>query len=247
MTLGWGESQPDFAEQWLAAKEAIWKRCLWRTDGHVQDAEDLLQLTAVKAFRGYRSFRGDASFRTWACVIAERVADDAFEVRLRRARREEPLDADRHAPAVAGPDEAVLDGDAWVRAAIAAARSAGALKPAEAGILLDRLNDPDSTWAEFGAKYGKRGEACAQRHGRAVTTLRMVLMVGQPELFGGLDAIAAACGRAGLTPAEESAFHAVVLDGRPRRRRGTESALRSACHKVVRALGKKFPPTMSSG
>lgn len=45
-------------------------RLALRMLGDEDEAEDLLQETMVRAFRGLRSFRGDASFGTWLYAIA---------------------------------------------------------------------------------------------------------------------------------------------------------------------------------
>ena len=49
------------------------------------DVEEMVQETVLRAFRSYPSFRGEATFLTWACAILARVAADANR---RRARAE---------------------------------------------------------------------------------------------------------------------------------------------------------------
>ena len=221
--------------------------CLKRTAGHLHDAEDLLQETAARAWRGYPTFRGNSTFVTWVTRIAERAADDQVGVRRRRVD-EVPLDADKHAGAVAGADQQALAGAAgrWLRDAISVARSYGGISERDALLLSGRLDHPEFDWAGLGALNGLSGEACAQAYGRAITQLRMTLLVNAPDMFGGLAAIAAACARAAasprdpLTPGEEAGFRAVVLEHRGYRRKGWLNALRSACHKVVRELDKDF-------
>src|SRR6202789_2119621 len=49
------------------------------------DAEDLVQDTFLKAYRGLLSFRGDASFYSWLHRIAINVARTAFHLHARNA------------------------------------------------------------------------------------------------------------------------------------------------------------------
>jgi RNA polymerase sigma-70 factor (ECF subfamily) len=48
-------------------------RLALRALGNREEAEDVQQETFVQAYRKLRSFRGDASFRTWVCAIAVRL------------------------------------------------------------------------------------------------------------------------------------------------------------------------------
>ena len=56
----------------------------YRFLGSLQDAEDAAQETALRAWRGRETYRGDASMRTWLHRIATRVCLDAIERRGRR-------------------------------------------------------------------------------------------------------------------------------------------------------------------
>lgn len=48
-------------------------RLALRMLGNAEEAEDILQETMIRAFRGLGSFRGDAAFGTWLYAIAARV------------------------------------------------------------------------------------------------------------------------------------------------------------------------------
>lgn len=50
------------------------------------DAEDIVQDTLLRAFRGLQSYRGASNFYTWLYRIAENSAKSALIVRLRRTR-----------------------------------------------------------------------------------------------------------------------------------------------------------------
>src|SRR5688500_360081 len=76
-------------------KHALFTLC-YGILGRVEDAEDAVQETFLRALRGLSSFRGDARFRSWLFRIALNVC-----LRWKAARRDtEPFD-EGHAP---GPD-----------------------------------------------------------------------------------------------------------------------------------------------
>ena len=67
--------------------------------GSVSDAEDAVQETFLKVYRGAAAFRGGASFSTWMYRILLNTCYDSIR---RRSRR-------REAPAAADPSSATLD------------------------------------------------------------------------------------------------------------------------------------------
>jgi RNA polymerase sigma-70 factor, ECF subfamily len=68
----------------------------YRMLGSVQDAEDLVQETFLKAWRGLETYRGPATFRAWLYKIATNACLDQLDRRV-------PVPADPSAPAVAVP------------------------------------------------------------------------------------------------------------------------------------------------
>jgi RNA polymerase sigma-70 factor (ECF subfamily) len=60
----------------------------YRFTGSVHDAEDLVQETLARAWRGRAGYRGEAGLRTWLRKIATRTCLDAL--RHRRGRRTLP-------------------------------------------------------------------------------------------------------------------------------------------------------------
>ena len=55
--------------------------------GNETDAEDLVQITFVRAFQGLAGFRGDASFATWLTRIAMNVCRSHHQWRSAQKRR----------------------------------------------------------------------------------------------------------------------------------------------------------------
>lgn len=70
--------------QVLSAEAPALERTLSRIVGSKPDVEDVLQQTFVAAVRGFPSFRGEASVRTWLTSIAVRFAQDRSRRALRR-------------------------------------------------------------------------------------------------------------------------------------------------------------------
>jgi RNA polymerase sigma factor (sigma-70 family) len=86
-------------------------------------ADELAQETFLRAYRSLRTFRGTAKFPTWLY----RIAYNAFQTHVRRARPHELFDEDRHAPAQQPQTEAVdwqLDLEAALRMLTVPERSA---------------------------------------------------------------------------------------------------------------------------
>ena len=81
----------------------------YRMLGSVTEAEDAVQETMVRAWRGIAGFEERSSLRTWLYRIATRVCLDALR---ERSRRERPVDL-RPAGSTTEP-LAVLPGEAWI-------------------------------------------------------------------------------------------------------------------------------------
>lgn len=96
--------------------DPIYRFC-YRRMGTREEAEDATSVTFAKAMRSLRSFRG-GSFRAWLFAIADRATLD----RLRRSRREEPLETASFVPDTGEtPEEFAINEDArrQLRAALA--------------------------------------------------------------------------------------------------------------------------------
>jgi RNA polymerase sigma-70 factor (ECF subfamily) len=56
----------------------------YRMSGSLQDAEDLVQESLIKAWRGFDSFQGRSSLKRWLYSVATRVCLDALEAKKSR-------------------------------------------------------------------------------------------------------------------------------------------------------------------
>jgi RNA polymerase sigma-70 factor, ECF subfamily len=75
--------QEDFIEQAAPFRSELLAHC-YRLLGSVHEAEDLVQETYLRGWRGYESFEGRAALRTWLYRIATRACLRALENRARR-------------------------------------------------------------------------------------------------------------------------------------------------------------------
>jgi RNA polymerase sigma-70 factor, ECF subfamily len=73
-----------FARVVAATQADVWRLCC--VLGSLDTADDLVQETYLRAWRGLPGFRGDASARTWILAVARRVAADHVRA-ARRLRR----------------------------------------------------------------------------------------------------------------------------------------------------------------
>ena len=76
----------------------------YRMVGSLEESEDLVQETFLRAWRGRRSFRGRSSLRTWLYRIATNACLDALERRPRRVLAADVAPADPAAPDLAEAD-----------------------------------------------------------------------------------------------------------------------------------------------
>jgi RNA polymerase sigma-70 factor (ECF subfamily) len=81
VTLPWDEAA--FAVQFERHRRELQVHC-YRMLGSLQDAEDLVQETFLRAWRNRESFEGRSSFRTWLYRIATNACLDALKRRRSR-------------------------------------------------------------------------------------------------------------------------------------------------------------------
>jgi len=228
-----------FDELWKAALPDLTHRCRCLTRD-AAEAEELLGQVALRVWRGFPSFRGESSFRTWALRITEREAIRfGLRTQARRAR-EIPLDPQLHDPPApvppSGEPRYPLD-----PSVLRCALSRGDLSVTEVDVVQARLRRPGVGWEQLAAELGMTANACAVAHCRAIPKIRVHALthhlteLGEERVRAAFRA--ARPGPPPLTPAEAEAFAMVVLRGRADyRRRGWRGALRSAAAAVLARL-----------
>jgi RNA polymerase sigma-70 factor, ECF subfamily len=87
----------------------------YRMTRNVADAEDLVQETLFRAFRGFESFRPGTNIRAWLYTILHRVRTDALRRAGRRPQTEELVS---DGPAVPAPQESLVWGGETVERAL---------------------------------------------------------------------------------------------------------------------------------
>ncbi len=91
---------------------------VWRLAAAVVDpgsADDLVQETYLRAFRGLPAFRADSSARTWLFGIARRTCADHLRAVHRRRRLDALLNRQRTASSAPDPSGAVAASDLLAR------------------------------------------------------------------------------------------------------------------------------------
>jgi RNA polymerase sigma-70 factor (ECF subfamily) len=97
---------PDIGALFEPHRTALQIHC-YRMTGSVTEAEDLVQETMLRAWRGFGAFQGNSSLRTWLYRIATNVCLDALKKRRRRLLRPEGSASDPRLPV--GPPTGELE------------------------------------------------------------------------------------------------------------------------------------------
>jgi RNA polymerase sigma factor (sigma-70 family) len=234
---------PDFGTEWEQARHRLMDYCRRRSGP--SEADDLFQAVALRAWRGYGSFRRQSSFLTWVLRIAEREAIRQDARQRRRDRYEDRTAADVPAvePVVAAADSDSPD-QRWIAGAVEDAWRAGTISDIEHEVVQTRIAAPALTWSAIAEHLGMNANRCAVAHSRAIPKIRVFVFEYAPNRLGGRESIMSAfasaqAGPVPLTPRQIAAFRTVVLERRPLpAARGWAEALRSACAQVIRFLDR---------
>ncbi|GHH42665.1 RNA polymerase sigma factor [Lentzea cavernae] len=229
----------DFFRAWSEMLTSVTRYCRHVTDNSA-DADDLVQVVALRAWRGFHSLRNPEVFPAWVMKIAERETTRYRGKQAKRRENEVPLpeEVDEIMPLDHSEPAPTFADGSWWSEVVSDAEERGAVSPAESQVVLARLAADGVTWDEIGLPLGLTGAACAVLHSRAVPKIRVHLLCHRADDIGGLEAIEAAYLEAeGLSPAERDVFEAIVLRRAPTyRRRGWHVALRRACTVVAERM-----------
>ena len=103
-------SKRDFEQAVVVHRDALYGQALALTR-NVDEAEDLVQETTLRALRGFESFRADGPVRAWMLTILRNLFINGYRARA-RAPRSLSLDAlenpDPVMPTFAGPERQVF-------------------------------------------------------------------------------------------------------------------------------------------
>lgn len=225
----------DFDTEWSEHGHAVYLT-VRRVVGDANAADDVCQQAYLKARRGWATFQGRSSAKTWFCRIATNEANNWLT-----RRRFTSLAVPENVTAPEDTSPTTWDS----RTAIAQAHAADLLTADEARALTARLDAPTAKWADIAADHELRtADNAAQLHHRGLSKLRVYLMVRHPDLCGSkvhvAEAFERACDAAArepLTPAERRVFRAVVIDRTTSATApGHWTDIQSACRKVAALL-----------
>jgi len=228
----------DFSEEWSGCEQRLRATLLRQLrDEHL--ADEVLQETALRCFRGFATFQRRSSFITWALRISQNEIA-RWHTRRRPTESLESDPADHRTDPVASTESTAsgkLDGS------IQEAAREGFVPPEQAQVLQLRLEQPGADWSAIGGQLNLSANHCATLHVRGVKALRVFLFARRPAQLGGMTAIALAFQTAGtrrvnpLDSAESNAFRLALLERTTDPlARGTFSLLREACTKVIKEL-----------
>ena len=218
----------------------------------MQDAEEIFSQTRLAACRNFAKFSGRSTFYTWAIAIARHKGAHLLKARIKRRKREQPLadivDSLVERCRSRGPFAA--DVVARLITLAPPAADAGHLTASEASVLVARFGQPDAGWDDIAKSFRRSEGSCWMAFERAMSKLRVYVIVHCPDSLGGLPQIRAALDAAKadrewpMAPNEVRAFENFVLNGQlDHHDRRWQKALRSACAKVCRQFDWRTLPS----
>lgn len=174
-------SRYDFEAMVLPHRDALYGHALALTH-NVDEAEDLVQETTLRALRGFESFRADGPVRAWLLTILRNLFINTYRSRV-RAPRSVSLDAlenpDPIVPTEPGPERAVfsrLENEAVTRAVAAL--------PAEYREVLVLSDIRGLSYQEISEQLGVPVGTVRSRLSRARNRVRRSLFAWRPDVQG---------------------------------------------------------------
>jgi|SRR5579871_1214618 len=240
MSSSFQRDSAEFERWWLAVRKSLWYWC-YRQIHTRDDTEDLVQIVAMRAWRGYADFRGDNSnFYSWVMAIARR------EVATYIKRKTPIVDIDDIVdtlPAPDNPDDSEPDAALRLKrlkALLPSALQKGDLTPREAKVLYIRFTYSKKDFSVIEQALGLKDGHGAVLQFRALPKFGAFLCMYAQEELGGRSVVEEAFENISrssypLTEEEADIFRLIVLEppprGRPSHKRAT---FRSACERIIK-------------
>lgn len=203
-----------FEEEWQQNQAQIFRLCQICAN-NPGDAEDIFQLTALRAWRGYRSFQRRSSFLTWVISIVRNESNRFLAKGNRLQKREiaceeiEKINLPESATYVIADDSILTNHEKFnIQDLLVEVTHAGVLTPDELQVIIARnmlscivqnddrgMDDPvyyNRTcvdWDEVSKKIGRPAATCSVQHFRAIQKLRVYLFLHRMEYLGGREAV----------------------------------------------------------
>ena len=249
------EPAHEFSALWASVKSTVYLHCCRQTNHGKpisrDDAKDMMQEIAIKAWAGFPKWKRESSFKTWIFTITNRVVSDYFNREKKRDGLIAVLafdEAQKEKDSVLFEQNgAFLENEALVRYLLAAVLRTNwpktnktYLDELDQAIIRTKLDNPDMSTVELAAYLGISPTNYYVRYCRALVEIRTYCYQYRPELFGGIPVIRnrflSLISRRppGLSPLETAVFEALILEKRfDTRPNGWQDALRSACAKMI--------------
>lgn len=213
-------SQDLFEEEWGNNKDNLDLFCNKITENS-EDANEIFQRTAIRAWRGYSSFRGGSSFLTWVISIARNESNRFYSKKLHRLKKELSIESIDEENIVDKALVANISQEQYTSAPciditqiIHDAFQDGYLSDAEYKVLYFRIASQNSTqpdqdqiihqqktnndrqysydWNEVGRILGFPSTTCATHWFRAISKIRVYLFINRIEMLGSSEEISIA-------------------------------------------------------
>jgi DNA-directed RNA polymerase specialized sigma24 family protein len=144
----------DFETEWREVRLQVLAFCRCLT-GDADIAQDVFQEVAIRAWRGYPSFRRDSKFLTWVLQIAKR---EITRVMSKPGGKEVPVEDEPVAPPTSVHEATHFPSTHWVVKATQAALAGGELTANEGRIIFARLAQPEASWRQLSEIYSEQAD-----------------------------------------------------------------------------------------
>lgn len=223
--------QPDFGLEWSKVQAQVFGYCLGRIRDHAR-AMDVTQEVALRAMRGYASFRGESTFKTWVFQI---VNNELYREGTRWAQA-----VNRYAEISENTKQTNIHFEDTKIELVERGCALGLISDTEKQIIHLWNSSDNPNWSEVSSQVGISSSNAAVIYFRALRKLLVAAMVACQDLLGGksriIEAFEQAIADEKLGPKEKEFFESVVIRGERSAGRLSNPHFREACSKVYGVL-----------